>query len=121
VTRLVRPAPARTPDEVGERLHDAFVAVREAVLDDQPVVLCVDGPALLGQASPEEAAVACGLLGLARALAFEGRSKQWRVGVVAVDPGSEPEPVLVDVAASRPELSGQLLNVSRAAVGKVVP
>lgn len=121
MTLLLRQQPAETPAEVGQRLRDAFVAVRDAVLDGVPVVICVDGPALLGQASPEDAAVASGLLGLARALAFEGGAKGWRVNVVAVDPGKDPDPQLVAAAASTPGLTGQVLNVSSGAVGRVVP
>jgi NAD(P)-dependent dehydrogenase (short-subunit alcohol dehydrogenase family) len=121
VTRVVRQMPATTPADVGARLHDAFVTTQAAVADGEPVVLCVDGPALWGQGSPEDSAVACGMLGLARALAFEGGSKGWRVNVVAVDPGTEPDDALIALAATVPGLAGQLLNVSSAGVGKVVP
>ena len=121
MTLIVRQQPAATPDDVGIRLHDAFVSVRAAVLTGEPVVLCVDGPALLGQASPEDSAVACGLLGLARALAFEGGTKGWRINVLALDPGADPDPALVAVAQSAPGLTGQVLNVSSGSVGKVVP
>jgi NAD(P)-dependent dehydrogenase (short-subunit alcohol dehydrogenase family) len=121
VTRLVRQQPAGSPADVVVRLHDAFVTTQAALAEGEPVVLCVDGPALLGQASPEDSAVACGLLGLSRALAFEGGSKGWRVNVVAVDPGAEPDPALVALAASTPGLIGQVLNVSSGAVGKLAP
>lgn len=120
MTRLVRQTPAHSLAEVGERLRDAFVLVQECMADETPVVLCVDGPALLGQASLEDAAVATGLVGLARAVAFEGGTKGWAVSVLAVDPGAEPDPELVQLA-STPALSGQVLNVSGGALGKVVP
>lgn len=121
MTRIVRQVAAASPADVATRLHDAFVEVKEAVLDGESVVLCVDGPALLGQASPEDSAVACGYLGLARALAFEGGTKGWRVNVIGLDPGEEPDPALVRMAAEAPGLTGQVLNVSTGAVGKVVP
>jgi hypothetical protein len=121
VSRLVRQRPAVTPADVGAQLHDAFLATQAAVAEGEAVVLCVDAPALLGQATPEDAAVACGLLGLARALAFEGGAKGWQVNVVAVDPGTEPGPELLAAATTVPGLTGQVLNVSRGAVGKVVP
>lgn len=121
MTTVLRQQAAHHPADVGTRLHDVFLATQAAVADGDPVVLCVDAPALLGQASPEDSAVACGMLGLARALAFEGGSKGWRVNVIAVDPGADPDPQLVDLAASVPGLTGQLLNVSAGAVGKVVP
>jgi hypothetical protein len=119
--RVVRQTAAATPAAVAAQLRDAFVAAQGAVAAEEPVVLCVDAPALLGQGSPEDAAVACGMLGLARALAFEGGSKGWRVNVVAVDPGEEPDEQLLALAATVPGLTGQVLNVSSGAVGKVVP
>lgn len=121
MTRVFRQATAATPAEVATQLHDAFVAAQAAVAEEEAIVLCVDAPALLGQASPEDSAVACGLLGLARALAFEGGSKGWRVNVVAVDPGTEADEQLLALAATVPGLTGQVLNVSSGAVGKVVP
>jgi NAD(P)-dependent dehydrogenase (short-subunit alcohol dehydrogenase family) len=120
VTRVVRPLRADTPAEVLTSLHDAFVVTQAAIGDGEPVVFVVDSPALLGQASFEDSAVACGLLGLARAVAFEGGSKGWQVNVVAVDPGAEPDAGLIALASSA-GLTGQLLNASTAAVGKVVP
>jgi hypothetical protein len=106
---------------VAAQLHDAFVTTQTAIAAEEPVVFCVDAPALLGQGSGEDSAVACGMLGLARALAFEGGSKGWQVNVVAVDPGVEPDEQLLALASTVPGLTGQVLNVSRGAVGKVVP
>jgi hypothetical protein len=120
VTRLVRQAAAESLADVGARLREAFQVVQESMADETPVVLCVDGPALLGQASPEDAAVATGMVGLARAVAFEGATKGWSIAVLAVDPGEDPGPELVRLAAM-PALSGQVLNVSTGALGKVVP
>lgn len=120
MTRLLRPVPARTTLEVGDRLREAFVLVQEAMATQTSVVLCVDAPALLGQGSVEDCAVATGLLGLARAVGFEGARKGWSVSVLAVDAGAEPDPELVRLA-STPGLSGRLLDVSAGTLGKVVP
>jgi hypothetical protein len=117
---VLRPAPAHSLTEVGDRLREAFVLVQKCMAEGTPVVLCVDGPALLGQASLEDAAVAGGLVGLARAIGFEGATKGWTVTVLALSPGADPDPHLVRLAAV-PELSGQVLNVSRGALGKVIP
>jgi hypothetical protein len=119
VTRVLRQAPAHSLAEVGDRLREAFLLVQECMAEETPVVLCVDGPALLGQTSLEDAAVATGLVGLARAVGFEGASKGWAVTVLAVDPGVDPDPELVRLAAT-PALTGQVLNLSRGALGKVV-
>jgi hypothetical protein len=120
VTRLLRQVPAATPTEVGDRLREAFVLVQEAMAEGTPVVLCVDAPALLGQASLEDCAVATGLLGLARAVGFEGARKGWCVSVLAVDSGANPDPELVSLAATA-ALSGRLLDVSAGALGKLIP
>jgi hypothetical protein len=120
VTRLLRQVPAHSVTEVGDRLREAFLLVQESVADSTPVVLCVDAPALLGQASLEDCSVATGLLGLARGVAFEGARKGWCVSVLAVDTGATPDPELVALAAT-PGLSGRLLDVSAGTLGKVVP
>jgi NAD(P)-dependent dehydrogenase (short-subunit alcohol dehydrogenase family) len=121
VTLVVRQQSAASPEEVAVRLREVFQQIRSAVLDGAPAVLCVDAPALLGQASPEDAAVACGMLGLARALAFEGGAKGWVVNVVAVDPGTDPDPRLLDLAGTATGLNGQVLNASASGLGKLVP
>jgi hypothetical protein len=120
VTRLLRQLPAHTPADVGDRLREAFVLVQEAMAEETPVVLCVDAPALLGQASLEDCAVATGLLGLARSVSFEGGRKGWSVSVLAVDSGAVPDPELVRLAET-PALSGQVLDVSGVTRGKVIP
>jgi NAD(P)-dependent dehydrogenase (short-subunit alcohol dehydrogenase family) len=120
VTRVIRQSRADTPTEVVTSLHEAFVAAQAAMAEGEPLVFVVDSPALLGQAPPEDSAVACGLLGLARAIAFEGRSQGWQANVVAVDPGVDADTSIIALASSA-GLSGQVLNLSTAAVGKVVP
>jgi hypothetical protein len=120
VTRLLRQAPAWSLAEVGDRLREAFLLVQECMAEETPVVIYVDGPALLGQASLEDAAVANGLIGLARAVGFEGATKGWSVTVVAVDRGVDLDAELVRIATI-PALSGQVLNVSTGRLGKVVP
>lgn len=121
MTVVVPQEPAASPEEVAVRLRVVFQQVRSAVLDGEPAVLCVDAPALLGQASPEDSAVACGMLGLARALAFEGGAKGWQVNVVATDPGQEPDPLLLELAGAATGLNGQLLNASLGGLGKIAP
>jgi hypothetical protein len=120
VTRLLRQVPASSLEEVGDRLREGFLLVQQAMAEEEPVVLCVDAAALLGQASLEDCAVATGLLGLARAVGFEGARKGWAVSVLAVDAGAAPDPELVRLAAT-PGLSGRLLDVSSGTLGKVVP
>lgn len=120
MTRLVRQAPARSLADIAEQLRQAFLLVQQCVAEQTPVVLCVDGPALLGQSSVEDAAVATGLVGLARAVGLEGAAKGWQVAAVAVDPGAEPDAELVRLA-TLPGLCGQVINASAGALGKVIP
>lgn len=121
MTNIIRQVPALTVDDVGMQLNAAFAATRWSILDGESVILCVDGPALLGQAGACDSAVATGMLGLARAVAFEGASKGWQINVVALNPGAEPDANLVELASTTPGLSGQVLNVSRGAIGRVIP
>lgn len=108
-------------EDVARQLAAAFSLARDAIDTGESVVLVVDGPDLLGQGTLTDAAVATGMLGLMRALTFEGGSKGWHVNLVAVDPGSEPDPALLDAAASIPGLTGQVLNASTGHTGKIVP
>lgn len=121
MTEVIRQVKTTSIADVGVQLREAFVLTKAALLSDKPVVLCVDGPSLLGQADPSDAAVATGMLGLARALAFEGGSKGWKINVIALNPGDEPGLELIALASSAPGLNGQLLNVSSSSVGKVIP
>ena len=114
--------------EVGERLEEvspaltrAFAQAREAVLAGRPVVVVVEDRDLLGQGTVAAAALATGLLGLARALALEGTRDGWRVSAVAR--GDADEAALqraIDWAGAAP-LSGQLLRAGSAHIGKVSP
>lgn len=98
----------------------AFELVQEAVLGGEAVVLVVPAADLVGQCGPERGALAGALVGLARALAFEGARLGWSVNVLALPDGLELDD---DEAARRvPEgASGQVLTLGTALVGKVAP
>lgn len=120
MTTIIRQRAAASLDDVAGQLHDAFTAARDAVAAEEPVVFVAHGPDLLGQGSVQDGAVAGGLLGMMRALMFEGGRKGWHVNLVAVDPGVEPAPGLIEAAASLPDLNGQVLNASSGHIGKVI-
>ena len=108
-------------DAVAPALTGAFVAAREALGAGRPVAVVVDARDLLGQGSPLDAAVATGLLGMVRTLGIEGVKPGWSVNVVA---GGEGDEALVDEAVTMlagSSLTGQLLQVGGANLGKVVP
>ncbi len=119
-----------------EVLTAAFVAVREALEGGRPVVVSLAAGDLLGQGGPLDAAVAAGLLGMVRTLGIEGAKPGWRINVVAgpgvaaegADLGVAPEdeaadeedPVgLIIGELARSELTGQLLQVGGANLGKL--
>lgn len=119
---LIVEQPAAGLDSVTQVLTEAFAAVKEAVSAERPVVILVEDGDLLGQGAVVDASVATGLLGLARAFALEGAKPGWRVNVVS-HRGAD------DLVAAREaagwlagsDLSGQLIRVGTAHLGKVWP
>jgi hypothetical protein len=117
------------PDSVGDDLDavtpaltGAFVAARDALEAGRPVVVVVDARDLLGQGSPLDAAIATGLVGMVRTLGIEGVKPAWRVNVVAGGEGDDEavEETIATLAGSS-SLTGQVLTVGGANLGKVVP
>jgi hypothetical protein len=70
-------------DDLEAELTRAFKAIRAALERGEPVVVALDERDLQGTGEPAAAALAHGLLGLARALALEGRKPGWHVAVLA--------------------------------------
>lgn len=117
---VLRQAPVEDAPAVGAALQDAFLALRDAVPAGRPVVVVVRDDDLLGQRTPEAAALANGLLGMVRALALEGASRGWQVNAVSHrDDG--PLEATVEWLAAGPGLSGQLVRVTTDHLGRVWP
>jgi hypothetical protein len=117
---VLRPEPLRDdPGAVTGALTSAFTAARDGLEAGRSVVVVLDSGDLLGQGDPLDAAVATGLLGMVRTLGIEGRKPGWRINVVAGVSGEEDavEATIATVAGSA--LTGQLLNVGGAELGKV--
>jgi hypothetical protein len=108
-------------DAVTPTLTGAFAEAREALEAGRSVVVVVDARDLLGQGSPLDAAIANGLLGMVRTLGIEGAKPGWRINVVAGDDGDEVEVEEAVAMLAGSSLSGQLLQVGGANLGKVVP
>jgi NAD(P)-dependent dehydrogenase (short-subunit alcohol dehydrogenase family) len=109
-------------DAVTPALTGAFVDARGALEARRPVVVALDARDLLGQGSPLDAAVATGLLGMVRTLAIEGAKPGWRINVVAGGDGDDD--AVEEAAATLAGLSsitGQVLQVGGANLGKLVP
>lgn len=124
MTVVVRP---RALDDAGldapgvrTALVSAFEAVQGAIASDRPVVVVVPSADLLGHRGPERAALVGGLVGLARAVAFEGARPGWRINVLAVPDGEDLDD---GAAAARVPAgaSGQVIALGASLVGKVAP
>lgn len=118
---VIRQRPCNSLDDISHQLREAFLALRQAIEAENPVVIVVSAPDLLGQDSLEGAALATGLVGLMRAATFEGSSKGWHVTVLAIDPEAEPPAEMLDIATQNGSLNGQILNLGSGHFGKIVP
>jgi hypothetical protein len=109
-------------DAVTAALTGAFVEARQALEAGRRVAVVVDARDLLGQGSPLDAAVATGLLGMVRTLGIEGVKPGWSINVVAGTGGDEAAvEETVAMLAGSSSVTGQLLQVGGANLGKVVP
>ena len=130
--------PGEDPGAVTRVLTDAFVAAREALEARRPVVVVLAAGDLLGQGDPLDAAVATGLLGMVRTLGIEGAKPGWRINVIAgpglaedgeeeefgvapeAEAADEEDPVALTIGMlADSELTGQLLQVGGANLGKL--
>jgi len=118
---VIEQRPATGLTDVADQLREAFLRDREAIEASESVVIVAQAPDLLGQGSLEDAAVATGLLGLMRAITFEGASKGWQINMVAVDAGSQAPAELLAMAGQQGPLKGQVLNAGTGHMGKVIP
>ncbi|MBJ8348376.1 hypothetical protein [Antrihabitans sp. YC2-6] len=106
-----------------DELTEAFELSRAAALTDAPVVYLVRSDAILGRAAPLDAAVATGLLGGARALAFERRKSGSYATVVAVGDNVEPAAVAhaVDLLVATRGANGQIFTLGAEHLGAALP
>jgi NAD(P)-dependent dehydrogenase (short-subunit alcohol dehydrogenase family) len=107
------------PAGVTATLTDAFVQVREAVDAGRPVVVVLAARDLMGQGDPLDAAVATGLLGMVRTFGIEGAKPGWRVNAVAGGEDDDAVDATVAMLASAEHVTGQLLSVGGANLGKL--
>jgi NAD(P)-dependent dehydrogenase (short-subunit alcohol dehydrogenase family) len=118
---VLRPAPVGDdPGAVTAVLTESFAAIREGLEAGRPVIVVLAAGDLLGQGDPLDAAVATALLGMVRTLGIEGAKPGWRVNAVA---GGEDDATAIDetidLLARSSALTGQLLQVGGANLGKV--
>ena len=107
------------PAAVTATLTDAFAQVRDAVEAGHPVVVVLAARDLMGQGDPLDAAVATGLLGMVRTFGIEGAKPGWRVNAVAGGDDDAAVDATVAMLAGAEHVTGQLLSVGGANLGKL--
>lgn len=117
VVRAVEPA---SLDEVRESLLAAFDEAQAAVEQGRAIIFEVVADDLLGHRSPERAAYVGGLVGIARAMAFEGAKSGWRANVVARPAEQQLSDQELEEACPV-GASGQVITLGTRLVGKVAP
>jgi hypothetical protein len=117
---VMRAGSPDSPHDVAVELEKAFVRVQSAIAEGRPVTMLVVAADLLGHRSIELAAYVGGLVGIARAVAFEGVREQWQCNVVAVpDPATlTDDEVWANVPANA---TGQIITLGTQLLGKVAP
>lgn len=114
------PADARL-ERLEDDLADAFESFRSALEQGEAVVVCLDDRDLQGAGAPHQAALAHGLLGLARALALEGRRAGWQIAVLASSADVEPAERIrwIEHLAEGGAASGALLRLGAEHLGRL--
>lgn len=104
-------------------LTEAFELSRAAALSDAPVVFLVRANAILGRSDPLDSAVATGLLGGARALAFERRKSDSYSVLVALGDDVEPATVAtaIDLLVATRGCNGQIFTLGADHLGALLP
>jgi NAD(P)-dependent dehydrogenase (short-subunit alcohol dehydrogenase family) len=108
-------------DELRTALDRAFLQVRAAIAQESPVVIVVPAEDLMGHRSPEGAAYVNALVGMTRAVAFEGARAGWRINVVAVPSAHGLDDSEAVRAVATEGLSGQVVTLGIALLGKLIP
>jgi hypothetical protein len=102
-------------------LTRAFHRIRAAIERGRPVVVALDERDVQGVGEPAAAALAHGLLGLARALAIEGRKDGRRIAVLSapsdVDPAERAR--WIEHLAASGTASGALVRLGGGHLGRV--
>jgi NAD(P)-dependent dehydrogenase (short-subunit alcohol dehydrogenase family) len=104
-----------------DALFTAFSTIREALEQDQSVVVVVRDEDLLGHAQPADAALAGALVGLTRALATEGARAGWRINAIAVTADVDPidQATWISHLSESPGLNGELVRLGPLHLGRV--
>ena len=120
-TVVIRAEEPVSAQEVGASLRKVFTQVRAAIDEGSHVVLAVRSADLLGHRGALTGAYVGALVGMARAVAFEGVKPQWRINVVAAPAGRELSDRETVTCIGDDQMSGQVIVLGPELLGKVAP
>jgi hypothetical protein len=117
---LYEPASETAIDGLEDELTRAFELIRDALQAGDAVVVSLDERHLQGVGGVAGAALAHGLLGLARALAIEGRKLDWRITVLSspIDIDSTERLAWIEHLAESSAASGAIVRLGGEHLGK---
>jgi hypothetical protein len=120
--QLYQPRSTVTLDTIEDELTRAFACMRDAAQDGETIVVALDEDDIQGVGHTAGAAVAHGLLGLARALAVEGRQTGWQVNVLSSTADTAPEERLrwIEHLAHPGAANGALVRLGSSHLGRVL-
>jgi hypothetical protein len=120
MTTVIRAGEPSGLAEVRTGLVDAFERVQRAIVAEESVVVVVAAADLLGHRGPELGAYVGGLVGMVRAVAFEGARPGWVINALALPDGVEvADPDVSSYVGTG--VTGQVITVGAGLVGKVAP
>lgn len=120
MTTVIRAGAPADLGQVRAALVDAFERVQGAIGDEDQVVVVVPAADLLGHRGPQLGAYAGGLVGMVRAVAFEGARPGWSINALALPEGVEVADADVPTYVGA-GVTGQVVTVGAGLVGKVAP
>jgi hypothetical protein len=119
--QLYQPAATVSLDTLEDELTRAFVCMRDAAQDGETIVVALDEDDIQGVGETAAAALAHGLLGLARAFAVEGRKTSWQINVLSstADITAEEHLRWIEHLARPGAASGELVRLGASHLGRV--
>jgi hypothetical protein len=118
---LYEPATSATIDDLEDELTKAFELIRDALQRGDAVVVSLDERHVQGVGAVADVALAHGLLGLARALAIEGRRLGWHIAILStpVDIDAAERLRWIEHLAEPSAASGAIIRLGGEHLGKV--
>jgi NAD(P)-dependent dehydrogenase (short-subunit alcohol dehydrogenase family) len=119
--QLYQPPTTITLDTLEDELTRAFTCMRDAAQDGETIVVALDDQDIQGVGDIAAAALAHGLLGLARALAVEGRKTGWQVNALSSTADTPPEERVrwIEHLAYPGAANGELVRLGASHLGTV--